>query len=54
MAQKGFRTSYLIVTDGVSVKYSFVKLNGNPAEIKGHSLVDSPRPWFGERPRAVS
>jgi len=54
MAQKGFRTSYLIVTDGVSVKYSFVKLNGDPAEIKGHSLVDSPRPWFGERPRAVS
>lgn len=54
MAQKGFRTSYLIVTDGVSVKYSFVKLNGDPAEIKGHSLIDSPRPWFGERPRAVS
>ena len=54
MAQKGFRTSYLIVTDGVSVKYSFVKLNGDPAEIKGHSLVESPRPWFGVRPRAVS
>jgi hypothetical protein len=32
--QKGFRTCYLIVTDGVSVKYSFVKLNGDPAEIK--------------------
>jgi hypothetical protein len=54
MAQKGFRTSYLIVTDGVSVKYSFVKLNSDPAEIKGHSLVESPRPWFGVRPRAVS
>jgi hypothetical protein len=53
-AQKGLLTSYLIVTDGVSVKYSFVKVNGNPAEIKGHSAADSPRPWFGERPRAVS
>ena len=53
-AQKGFRTSYLIVTDGVGVKYSFIKLNGDPAEIKGHSMVESPRPWFGERPRAVS
>ena len=54
MAQKGFRTSYLIVTDGVSVKYSFIKLNGDPAEIKGHSLVETPSPWFGKRPRAVS
>jgi hypothetical protein len=53
-AQKGFRTSYLIVTDGVSVKYSFIKLNRDPAEIKGHSLVESPRPWFEERPRLVS
>ena len=54
MAQKGFRTSYLIVTDGVSVKYSFVKLNGDPAEIKGARPFAPPRPWFGERPRAVS
>ena len=52
--QKGFRTCYLIVTDGVSVKYSFVKLNGDPAEIKGHSPFAKPRPWFGERQRAVS
>jgi len=52
--QKGFRTCYLIVTDGVSVKYSFVKLNGDPAEIKGHRPFAPPSPWFGERPRAVS
>jgi hypothetical protein len=49
--QKGFRTCYLIVTDGVSVKYSFVKLNGDPAEIKGDRPFAPPRPWFGERPR---
>jgi hypothetical protein len=54
LAQKGFRTCYLIVTDGVSVKYSFVKLNGDPAEIKGHRPFAPPRPWFGERPIAVS
>lgn len=54
MMQKGFRTSYLIVTDGVSVKYSFLKLRGDPAEIKGDSLLAPPRPWFGERPLAVS
>jgi hypothetical protein len=52
--QKGFRTSYLIVTDGVSVKYSFLKLSGDPAEIKGDSLLAPPRPWFGARPLAVS
>jgi hypothetical protein len=54
IAQKGFRTSYLIVTDGISVKYSFIKLNGDPAEIKGHRLIEAPRPWFGKRPHAVS
>ncbi len=52
--QQGFRTCYLIVTDGVSVKYSFVKLNGDPAEIKGHRPFARPERWFGERQRAVS
>jgi len=52
--QKGFRTCYLVVTDGVSVKYSFVKLNDDPAEIKGNRPFAPPRPWFRERPRAVS
>lgn len=52
--QTGFRTSCLIVSDGTSVKYSFLKVNGNPAEIKGAQAYAPPEPWFGARPRAVS